>query len=168
MVTTPDPPKEGVAEPDAQDSAPVTVLVPTGKHPALTITGTLTLDSTSHMDVDRTGSHQSLGVVLLPTGVLGLESWCLWLNFLDGMMTAHALTGGRHLELNILMRFAWQVSPFLYGTLKFWLFWLGLKLLERTAHKRDAHQERIRILWGVFLVLSFVFLWHLWVVVRFR
>jgi len=97
-----------------------------------------------------------------PTGVTGLEEWCLWLNFLDGLLTAHALAGGNQIEeINLLMRGAWAVSPVLYGTLKFWLFWFGLKMLERAAEKRGAHQVRVRVLRGVFVVFSLVVMWHL-------
>lgn len=154
-------------EASVSESTPLagTVLVPaTGKHPALTITGSGSLESLGMLDGDE--HRPSVGLMLLPTGVAGLESWCLWLNFLDGMMTSRALAGGQYLELNALMRGAWWVSPFLYGTLKFWLFWIGLKTLERTAHKRDAHQLRVGILWVVLGLFSLVFAWHMWVLLR--
>lgn len=99
-----------------------------------------------------------------PKGANGLEEWCQWLNFLDGILTAHALTGGRFTELNGLMSRAWNISPLAYGTLKFWLFWFGLKCLERTALVREGTQAvRETILKGVFLVFLLVFLWHLFV-----
>lgn len=99
-----------------------------------------------------------------PRGANGLEEWCQWLNFLDGILTAHALTGGRFTELNWLMRRAWEVSPLVYGTLKFWLFWFGLKFLERTALTSKAVLNvREMVLKGVFLMLLLVFLWHLFV-----
>jgi hypothetical protein len=85
------------------------------------------------------------------------------LNFLDGILTTHALTGGRFTELNLLMRGAWAVSPLVYGTLKFWLFWFGLKCLEHATITRDAHKVRERVLQGTFAVFLLVFLWHLFV-----
>lgn len=99
-----------------------------------------------------------------PTGANGLEEWCQWLNFLDGILTAHALTGGRSTELNFLMRKAWDASPLIYGTLKFWLFWFGLKCLERVAVLGKGPQNvRETILKGIFMVFLTVFLWHLFV-----
>jgi hypothetical protein len=92
-----------------------------------------------------------------PTGVSGLEEWCKWLNFLDGILTTRALTTGRASEFNVFMRAAWEASPLLYGTLKFWLFWFGLKCLERSSH----HTLRMRLIRGIFFVFLCVFLWHL-------
>lgn len=95
-----------------------------------------------------------------PVGISGLEEWCKWLNFIDAILTSRALTGGRHTELNLLMRSLWNVSPLLYGTAKFWLFWFGLKCLERaTLH----HRTREGLLHGLFVVFLSVFLWHLYV-----
>ena len=85
------------------------------------------------------------------------------MNFLDGILTAHALTGGRFTELNGLMSRAWEVSPLLYGTMKFWLFWFGLKCLERASVSKGAQRVRERVLQGIFLVFLLVFLWHLFV-----
>jgi hypothetical protein len=96
-----------------------------------------------------------------PTGVSGLEDWCKWLNFLDGLLTAHALTGGESVELNILMRKAWDVSPLVYGTLKFWLFWFGLKALERSVPTGSHLRESV--LRGIFVTFLLVDLWHLFV-----
>lgn len=96
-----------------------------------------------------------------PRGANGLEEWCQWLNFLDGILTAHALTGGRFTELNLPMRGAWRVSPLFYGTLKFWLFWFGLKCLEHAAISKGAQTVRERVLQGIFLVFLLVFLWHM-------
>lgn len=129
--------------------------VPAGPHPV--------------RDTDGTGAHHLRGGthggrwswVPRPTGISGLEDWCLWLNFLDGLMTTHALAGGRYVELNVLMERAWRVSPLLYGTLKFWLFWLGLKLLERAAIKRGSQHVRERVLHGIFAVFLLVIVWHL-------
>lgn len=98
-----------------------------------------------------------------PQGATGLEEWCQWLNFLDGILTSHALTGGRFTELNGLMSRAWGVSPLLYGTMKFWLFWFGLKCLERASVSKGAQRVRERVLQGIFLVFLLVFLWHLFV-----
>jgi len=98
-----------------------------------------------------------------PAGASGLEEWCHWLNFLDGILTAHALTGGRFTELNLMMRGAWDLSPLVYGTLKFWLFWFGLKCLKRAAVSTGAHKVRERVLQGIFAVFLMVFLWHLFV-----
>lgn len=98
-----------------------------------------------------------------PTGATGLEEWCHWLNFLDGILTSHALTGGRFTELNGLMSRAWGVSPLVYGTLKFWLFWFGLKCLERASVGHGANGVRVRVLQGIFAVFLLVFLWHLFV-----
>lgn len=93
-----------------------------------------------------------------------MEEWCQGLNFLDGILTAHALTGGRFTELNLMMRKAWEVSPLFYGTMKFWMFWFGLKFLERTAPVgQNGGTVRETVLRGIFLVFLMVFLWHLFV-----
>lgn len=96
-----------------------------------------------------------------PRGATGLEEWCQWLNFLDGILTAHALTGGRFTELNLMMRKAWEVSPLLYGTMKFWLFWFGLKCLEHAGISEGDQTVRERVLQGIFLVFLLVFFWHM-------
>ena len=101
--------------------------------------------------------------VPVPKGASGLEDWCHWLNFLDGILTAHALTGGRFVEFNLLMRGAWKASPLVYGTLKFWLFWFGLKCLEKASLDHGTQRVRETVLQGVFLVFLLVFLWHLFV-----
>lgn len=96
-----------------------------------------------------------------PKGADGLEEWCQWLNFLDGILTAHALTGGRFTEFNLLMRGAWDISPLAYGTLKFWLFWFGLKCLEKDSLTQGTGLFREKALQGLFIVFLLVFLWHL-------
>lgn len=106
-----------------------------------------------------TTAHRPSWRVPRPEGALGLEEWCKWLNFLDAILTAHALTEGRHTEWNFFMRLLWNTTPLAYGTAKFWLFWFGLKCLERAA------EHRVQLLQGVFVVFLLVFLWHLFVLV---
>ena len=127
----------------------------TGQHPVVDRTG-------QHAHANETGRHRvSWNGIPVPAGVSGLEDMCLWLNFLDGLLTAHALTSGHYTELNVMMRTAWSVSPLLYGTLKFWLFWLGLKMMERSALKRNNHKVRERVLIVVFGLFLLVLMWHL-------
>lgn len=105
----------------------------------------------------------------LPTGVRGLQDVCKWLNYIDGILTAHALTQGSSTELNLFMRKAWESSPLVYAVLKWWLFWLGLNLLERSIIKPStvdgAHTRRnlLRIIFGAF---SMVLVWHV-IILRF-
>ena len=90
----------------------------------------------------------------------GLELICWWLNSLDGLLTTCALVRRRSVELNVIMRVSWKVSPLLYISLKFWLFWIGLRLLDSATHPRDL-QVRERILLGTITVFLVVLLWHL-------
>lgn len=113
------------------------------------------------MEPNRPPARPSWHWVPKPVGVSGLEEWCKWLNFLDAILTSRALTGGRHTEFNLFMRLLWDISPLLFGTAKFWLFWLGLKCLERTVL---LHRFREMVLQGVFVVFLLVFLWHLYVI----
>ena len=105
----------------------------------------------------------------LPTGVRGLQDMCKWLNYIDGILTAHALTEGSSTELNIFMRKAWEASPLVYATLKWWLFWVGLKLLERSVldlelvDGKNTRRNLLRIIFGVF---SMVLVWHV-IILRF-
>lgn len=101
--------------------------------------------------------------VPLPTGVRGLQDLCKWLNYIDGILTAHALTQGSSTELNLFMRKAWETSPLVYASLKWWLFWLGLNLLERSfidGGNMDGVHTRRNLLRGVLGVFTLVLVWH--------
>lgn len=104
-----------------------------------------------------------------PTGVRGLQDLCKWLNYIDGILTAHALTQGSSTELNLFMRKAWESSPLVYAMLKWWLFWLGLNLLERsivmpsTVDGKNTRRNLLRIILGAF---SMVLVWHV-IILRF-
>jgi hypothetical protein len=87
-----------------------------------------------------------------------LECVCEWLNFLDAMMTVHALTRGKFVEMNLLMREAWGVSPLVYACLKFWLFLAGLYALRQADLKPKDHEMALTIVGGV---LVGIFLWHM-------
>jgi hypothetical protein len=101
--------------------------------------------------------------VPLPTGVGGLQDLCKWMNYIDGVLTAHALTQGSADELNIFMRKIWEWSPLAYAALKWWLFWVGLNLLEKSilegAIPDPTHTRRnlLRFVLGVFTT---VLVWH--------
>ena len=115
---------------------------------------------------EEAATRKSWDWVPRPEGVAGLEDWCRWLNFLDGILTAHALTDGRNAEFNPLMSGAWEVSPLLYGSLKFWIFWIGLKSLERASRRGSG--LRLRALRAVFWVFALVVSWHVCVLAIFR
>jgi len=105
----------------------------------------------------------------LPTGVRGLQDLCKWLNYIDGILTAHALTQGSSTELNLFMRKAWESSPLVYAMLKWWLFWLGLNLLERSIIRPtivdgiNTRRNLLRVILGAF---SMVLVWHV-IILRF-
>lgn len=107
--------------------------------------------------------------VPLPTGVRGLQDLCKWLNYIDGILTAHALTEGSATELNLFMRKAWETSPLVYAALKWWLFWVGLNLLEKSIldgkHTDGINTRRnlLRVILGAF---SMVLVWHV-IILRF-
>ena len=101
---------------------------------------------------DRSGKWQ------LPTKVRCLEGLCEGLNFVDGTLTAHALSQGTSTELNWFMRASWGVSPLLFATLKWGLFWVGLMLLERASPT-----NRVRCLYGVGTLFFLLLCWHGWV-----
>lgn len=109
------------------------------------------------MDPTKTKKRR-WGLIPLPNEVRGLEDICNWLNFVDGILTAHALTQGSSTELNWFMRSAWEVSPLAYATLKWWLFWVGLRLLEGSV--LDGSKARGRILRGMLVLFSMVLVWH--------
>lgn len=99
----------------------------------------------------------------IPTGVRGLQDLCMWLNYTDGVLTAHTLTRGSSTEVNWFMRAAWGVSPVVYASLKWWLFWVGLNLLERSflvgSPAGDIHTRRT-LLRGVLVTFSLILVWH--------
>jgi hypothetical protein len=93
-----------------------------------------------------------------------MEECCRWLNFLDGLLTAHALSTGKYVEINVIMRVAWGMSPLAYGTLKFWLLWAGMRLLGAASMNRpDLHKVRIKIMGVTTSMFVAVVAWHLWV-----
>lgn len=107
--------------------------------------------------------------VPLPIGVRGLQDLCKWLNYVDGILTAHALTQGTSFELNLFMRKAWEVSPLVYASLKWWLFWVGLNLLEKSVindEVTDGVNTRRNLLRGVLGAFSLVLVWHV-IILRF-
>lgn len=103
-----------------------------------------------------------------PTTVQGVEDVCKWLNYMDGILTAHALTQGSAVELNFFMRKAWETSPLVYAMVKWWLFWLGLNLLEKSilTSATDEGHTRGKLLKFVLGVFSMVLVWHV-IILRF-
>lgn len=86
-----------------------------------------------------------------------LADYCQWLNILDGIFTAQTLTHGHTVELNLFMAKLWTFSPIVYGSVKFWLFLLGIRLLERSKLPVATHKG---ILLGVLVMFLAIDLWH--------
>ena len=120
------------------------------------------------MDTDP--KDQTWAPVLIPTDVRGLQDLCKWLNFMDAVLTTHNLTTGIYTEWNVIMRKAWETSPFVYAVLKWWLFWLGLRLLERSllgnsvVDAKNTERDLLRMILGAF---SVILMWHVWLILHF-
>lgn len=120
--------------------------------------------------MDTPTKEQKWSPVPLPTGVRGLQDLCKWLNFMDGVMTTYNLTTGVYTEWNPVMRWAWERSPICYAMLKWWLFWLGLRLLEKSIiddSVRDAKNTQRYILRMILGAFSFLLAWHIWLILHF-
>ncbi len=92
-----------------------------------------------------------------------LEDCCQWLNVVDGILTAQALTKSPHvLEINLFMSRLWTASPALYGVAKFWIFWLGLRILHRSTCKEPAKVRR-HILLAIGVTFMTINIWHAYI-----
>lgn len=117
------------------------------------------------MDADSQGKQWA--PVPLPTMLRGLQDLCKWLNYMDGVLTAYNLTSGVYTEWNPIMRKAWETSPVVYATMKWWMFWLGLQLLEKSIlldaveENKDTQKLLLRWVLGTF---AMIIAWHIWLI----
>jgi hypothetical protein len=91
-----------------------------------------------------------------------LEEICRWLNFVDALVTAHALTLGGFVEANPVMSKAWACHPLVYGMLKFWLFGFGVWQL-RPVENDSPQVDRARgwLLRAVLVLFTLLFFHHI-------
>lgn len=82
-----------------------------------------------------------------------------WGNFLDGVLTAHNLTRG-DAEMNMFMRFLWDLGPINYASGKFFLFWLGILTLDHCIPELPGRRWVYGITTLLFLAVNS---WHLWI-----
>jgi hypothetical protein len=80
------------------------------------------------------------------------------MNLVDGVLTAYNLTRG-NFEMNLFMRFLWDLSPLVYATGKYFLFWAGIEIVKLESFK--ARDQKICLV-GTFLVFFAINLWHVW------
>ena len=82
-----------------------------------------------------------------------------WGNFLDGVLTAHNLTRG-DAEMNLFMRFLWNLGPIIYASGKFFLFWTGMITLDYCIPDPGGRRWVYGIVTLLFLAVN---TWHLWI-----
>lgn len=82
-----------------------------------------------------------------------------WGNFLDGVLTAHNLTRG-DAEMNLFMRFLWNLGPIIYASGKFFLFWTGMVTLGYCIPDPGGRRWAYGVVTLLFLAVN---TWHLWI-----
>lgn len=86
---------------------------------------------------------------------------CVWMDFVDGVLTAHNLDNG-NLELNLWMAAMWRVSPLLYANVKFASFWVGAYFINHAASPSATRMRIFLMVLGGLLAVNVLHVRILW------